>query len=259
MKIGLALSGGAARGMAHVGVLKILVENKIPIHCVAGTSAGSIVGVAFAAGMPIEEIAELAIKVRWSAMARFAFSRFGILSTEPLKNYIRQNIPVKNFEETVVPFACVATDLDTGEAVVIKETGDLSEAVAASCAIPGIYVPVSRDGKQLVDGGIAEIVPTSAVRSLGADFVIAVDVNSEGAKFLGAPQTVLGIFFQSAMLLMRNVAKHQLNSANVVIRPSVGHLRWDEVGRAREFIAAGEEAARAVVEEIKKQIENAKI
>lgn len=260
MKIGLALSGGAARGMAHVGVLKVLLENGIPIDYVAGTSAGAIAGGAFASGLSVAEIAELSARVRWSLLGRFAFSRFGILSTEPMRKYIGQNIPAKRFEDLILPFACVATDLNTGEPVVMKETGDLAAAITASCAIPGIYVPVTDgDGRMLIDGGVAEIIPTNTVRQLGADIVIAVDVNSEGAKFLGAPQTVLGVFFQSAMMLMRNVSKHQLNSADIVIRPSVGHLRWDEVGRSKEFIEAGEKATLEALPDIKRLIENAKI
>src|SRR5678815_1855772 len=141
-RIGLALSGGAARGMAHVGVLRALLENDIPIDFIAGTSAGSIVGGAFAAGMPVEEIQ--------------------------------------------VPFAAVATDLKSGAAVVLKDEGDVPFAIRASCAIPGWYVPVlDNEGRQLVDGGLVAIVPTSVARSLGADIVIAVDVNREGATFIG--------------------------------------------------------------------------
>lgn len=259
MKIGLALSGGAARGMAHVGVLKVLLQHKIPIHAVAGTSAGAIVGASFAAGMTIDEIVQMTAKLRWSQFGRIAFSRFGILSTEPMRKYLQQNLPVKDFSEMPLPFACVATDLDTGDAVIMKERGDVATAVCASCSLPGIYVPIKMHGRYLVDGGIAEIVPAETVRSIGADFVIAVDVNAEGIKFWGAPQTILGVFFQSAMLLMRTVAKHQLNSADIIIRPKVGHLRWDQVGRSREFIEAGETAALEVIDDIERLIENAKI
>lgn len=254
MKIGLALSGGAARGMAHVGVLKVLLENKIPIDFVAGTSAGAIVGASFAAGMTIDEIVEMTAKVRWSHFGSIAFSRFGIFSIEPMRRYVQKHLPVRDFSEMPLPFACVATDLDSGDAVVLKERGDVGTAVCASCAIPGIYVPVKINGRHLVDGGIAELVPTDAVRSLGADFVIAVDVNAEGIKFWGAPQTVVGVFFQSAMLLMRTVAKHQLNNADIIIRPKVGHLRWDQVGRSREFIEAGEAATLEVIGSIKNLI-----
>lgn len=259
MNVGLALSGGAARGMAHVGVLKVLREHNIPIHAVAGTSAGALVGATFASGLTIPEIIEITGKVRWNLLGRFAFSRFGILTTEPMRRYIEKNLPVKRFEEMPLPFACVATDLNTGEAVVMKERGELAAAVCASCAVPGLYVPITNeDGRKLVDGGIAELVPTESARSLGADIVIAVDVNSEGAKFLGTPQTVLGVFFQSAMLMIRTVSRHQLVSADIVIRPKVGHLRWDQVGRSKEFIEAGEAAALEVIDEIKQLTQTSK-
>lgn len=259
MKIGLALSGGAARGMAHVGVLKVLLAHQIPIEAVAGTSAGAIVGASFAAGMTINQIIEMTGKVRWTHFGSIAFSRWGIFSTEPMRRYLQKQLPVKDFSEMPIPFACVATDLESGDAVVMKERGDLATAVCASCAIPGIYVPIRANGRHLVDGGIVELVPTDAVRSLGADFVIAVDVNSEGIKFWGAPQTIVGVFFQSAMLLMRTIAKHQLNSADIIVRPKVGHLRWDQVGRSKEFIEAGEAAALEAIDEIKGLIESAKI
>lgn len=256
MKVGLALSGGAARGLAHVGVIKTLLEHDIPIDFVAGVSAGAVVGGAFASGLSIAEITEMSGNLRWRLLGRFAFSRFGILSTEPLQNYIRKHLPVKRFEDTVLPFACVATDLNSGEGIVMKERGDLASAIAASCALPGLYVPVrSDDGRQLVDGALAEFIPTQTVRNLGADIVIAVDVNFEGAKFLGTPQTVLGVFFQAAMLLLRTVARHQVIHADVVVRPLVGHLRWDEVGKHKEFIKAGEAAALLVMDDIKKLIQ----
>jgi len=260
MKIGLALSGGAARGLAHIGVIKVLLEHKIPLDVVAGTSAGAIIGGAFAAGLTIAQMIELSAKIKWGLVGRFAFSRFGILSTEPMQNYIRQNFPVKTFEETILPFACVATDLNTGEAVVMKEHGDLASAIAASCAIPGIYVPVmDQDGRQLIDGGIAEFVPVNTARLLGADLVIGVEVNFDNARFKDAPQTALGVFFQSAMLLLKTAANHQLNNADVVIRPAVSHLRIDEFGKAREFVAAGEKAALTAIDDIKALIENAKM
>lgn len=260
MKIGLALSGGAARGLAHIGVIKVLLEHRIPLDIVTGTSAGSIIGGAFAAGMRVDEMVKLAAQIKWSAIGRFAFSRFGILSTAPLQKYIRQTFPVQKFEETVLPFGCVATDLNTGEAVMLKGRGDLATAISASCAIPGIYVPVlSEDGRQLIDGGIAEFVPVNTARIMGANLVIAVEVNFDDARFVNAPQTGLGVFFQSAMLLLKTAANHQLNNADIVIRPAVGHLRIDEFGKASEFIAAGEKAALAEIDHIKKLIENAKI
>ncbi|MEO6392301.1 MAG: patatin-like phospholipase family protein, partial [Pyrinomonadaceae bacterium] len=149
-------------------------------------------------------------------------------------------------------FAAVATDLQTGDPVVMSGTGDVPFAIRASCTIPGIYVPVTDPaGRQLVDGGLVANIPAREARALGADLVIAVDVNSEGAKFLGPPKSAFGIVVQSMMVVQRTAARHQLVDADLVIRPLVGHLRWDEMGRAQEFIQAGEEAARLALPQIK--------
>ena len=144
-KIGLALSGGAARGMAHVGVLRALIESDISIDCVAGTSAGSIVGGAYAAGMSIEEIRGFGRTLRWRDIGRVTMSRLGIQSNERLEQYLRARMPVTKFEELQIPFAAVATDLQTGMAVVMRDEGDVPFAIRASCAIPGWYVPVPDD------------------------------------------------------------------------------------------------------------------
>src|SRR5215813_5996245 len=206
MKIGLALSGGAARGMAHVGVLRALLEQGIRIDCIAGTSAGAIVGGAFAAGMPIEEIAEFGRKLRWRDIGRMTMSRLGVQSNERLEQYLRARFPVTKFEDMAIPFAAVATDLKTGEAVVLKGKGDVPFAIRASCTIPGWYVPVlDHEGRQLVDGGLVAVVPSSVTRSLGADIVIAVDVNSIGATFMGSSSSssIIGVLLQSAMVVQK--------------------------------------------------------
>src|SRR5215218_6078190 len=130
--LGLALSGGAARGMAHVGVLRALLENGIPIDCIAGTSAGSIVAGAFASGMSIDEIAEFGRSLRWRDIGRMTMSRLGVQSNERLEQYLRARLPITKFEDMPIPFAAVATDLKTGEAVVLKDTGDVPFAIRAS-------------------------------------------------------------------------------------------------------------------------------
>ncbi len=251
-RIGLALSGGAARGMAHVGVLRVLLENNIPVDFVAGTSAGALVGGALCAGMSLEEIEDISRHMRWRDMGRMTLSRLGVQSSARMEDFIRARFPTTRFEELKIPFAAVATDLHTGSAVVMSGEGDVAFAIRASCCIPGWYVPVTDEkGRQLVDGGLVAVIPTAAVRSLGADIVIAVDVNAEGAKFLGTPQSAIGILLQSMMVVQRTASAHQLQDADVVIRPRVGHIRWDEVGRADELIAAGAEAARSTIERIK--------
>ena len=134
---------------------------------------------------------------------------------------------------------------------------DIARAIRASCALPGWYVPVAdeKTGRLLVDGGLVANVPSAAARSLGADLVIAVDVNAEGAKFLGPPQSAIGVIFQSIMVIQRTAASHQWQDADVVIRPRVGHIRWDDLARADELIEAGEQAARATIERIKHLLE----
>jgi NTE family protein len=254
-RVGLALSGGVARGFAHLGVLRVLEESHIPIDYIAGTSAGSLVAAAYAAGMSVAEVERVSRNMRWKDVGRVTLSRLGVQSNARLEEYVRAHLPVSRFEELRIPLAVVATDLRTGSAVIITE-GDVPFAVRASCALPGWYVPVTDDhGRQLVDGGLVANIPTAAVRGLGADLVIAVDVNSEGAKFIGPPHSVIGVILQSMMVIQRTAAIHQLHDADVVVMPKTGHIRWDEMQRADELIATGEQAARPTVERIKRLLE----
>ncbi len=256
LRVGLALSGGAARGIAHVGVLKVLEEHNIRVDCIAGTSAGAVVAGAYAAGLSLADLEDVGRKMRWRNMGRVTLSKLGIQHNERMGEFIRERFPVTRFEDLKMPLAVVAADLRTGETVVLKDEGDLAFAIRASCALPGWYVPVTDEGgRQLVDGGLVANVPTAAVRSLGADVVIAVDVNAEGAKFMGAPQSLIGVLMQSMIVVHRTAAARQLELADVVIRPKIGHIRWDDMGRADELIAAGEHAARACLEEIRFALE----
>ena len=242
--VGLALSGGAARGIAHVGVVRALVENKIPIDLVAGTSAGAIVGGAHAAGMPVEELAELGRGLRWRDVGKMTMSRLGVQSNERLEEYLRARLPVTRFEDLSIPFAAVATDLKTGTAVVMRDEGDVPFAIRASCAIPGWYVPVvDEQGRQLVDGGLVAVIPVTVARELGADFVIAVDVNAAGATFLGPTSSVIGVVLQSMLVVQKTASRYQLAASDLVITPQIGHIRWDEMGRADELMEAGYKAA----------------
>ena len=254
-RVGLALSGGVARGMAHIGVLRVLEEHGIPIDYIAGTSAGSLVAGAYAAGLTVDQIAEISRTMRWRDVGRVTLSRLGVQSNARMEEFVRARLPVKQFEELRIPLAVVATDLKTGSAVIITE-GDVPFAIRASCALPGWYVPVMDDhGRQLVDGGLVANIPTAAVRALGADLVIAVDVNAEGAKFIGPPHSIIGVLLQSIMVVQRTAAIHQLQDADVVIRPRTGHIRWDEMTRCDELITTGEQAARITIERIKHLLE----
>lgn len=254
-RLGLALSGGAARGLAHVGVLKALHENQIQVDCIAGTSAGALVAGAYAAGVSIEELVELARTLRWRDFGRMTLSRLGVQSNARMEEYIRARFPVTRFEELKIPFAAVATDLHTGTPVVMRDEGDVAFAIRASCAVPGWYVPVTDEsGRQLVDGGLVANLPSSVARSLGAEVLVAVDVNSEGAKFAGQPNSAVGVLFQSLLLVQRTATAHQRQLADVCISPRVGHIRWDEMSRADDLLAAGEEAAREALPAIRELV-----
>ena len=256
-RIGLALSGGAARGMAHVGVLRALIENDVSIHCIAGTSAGSMVGGAYAAGMSVDEIADFGRTLRWRDIGRVTMSRLGIQSNERLEQYLRARLPITKFEELKIPFAAIATELKTGATVVMRDEGDVPFAIRASCAIPGWYVPVAdENGRQLVDGGLVAVVPSTMARSLGADIVIAVDVNSEGATFIGPTSSVIGVLLQSILLVQKTASHYQREMADLVINPKVGHIRWDEMGRADELMTAGYDAALKRIPDIRALIDS---
>ncbi len=175
MKIGLALGGGATRGMAHVGILSVLMDAGIQIHCVAGCSAGSVVGAVFCAGMPIDQMINAASHLRWNRLASRVMSRRGLITFDRLERWLVMVIGDLYFAELTIPFAAIAADTLTGERVVLQE-GRVARAVRASCSLPGIAVPVEINDRILMDGGIVDNLPVSAARELGADFVIGSDI-----------------------------------------------------------------------------------
>jgi NTE family protein len=257
-RVGLALSGGAARGAAHVGVLRAFEEHDIPVDCITGTSAGALVGGAYAAGLPLDELEDFALRMRWRDFGRVTLSAQGVQSSARMEEFIRARFPVARFEDLRVPFAAVAADLQTGAAVVLKDEGDLAFAIRASCAVPGWYVPVVDErGRQLVDGGIVANLPVRALRKFQPppDILVGVDVNFEGAKFLGPPRTALGILFQTFMVVQGAVSLHEQRAADVVLVPRVGHIRWDEMRRGEELVRLGREAALESIGRIKELLE----
>ena len=178
--IGLALSGGAARGFAHLAVLEVLERDGIPIHSIAGTSSGSIVGSLYAAGMPIPEIKRVLMHAKWRDIISFNFPRMGLVSSDGIYRFMEAVLPVKKFSSLKLPFAAVAADLRTAEKVVLT-SGSIAKAVQASCSLPVIFTPTELNGRVLADGGIASQVPVRTVREdLGARYVAAVNVNLPG-------------------------------------------------------------------------------
>ncbi|HEV7699898.1 MAG TPA: patatin-like phospholipase family protein [Pyrinomonadaceae bacterium] len=258
MKVGLALSGGGARGFAHIGVLKALVENGIPIDMIAGTSAGSIVGAAYASGMSVDELYAMARRVGWLNMTRPSLSPLGALSNAPMGRFLARELGVARIEDLRMPFAAVGYDLTRCAEVVFKDAGDLIFAVRTSCAVPGVFAPlIGADGHLLVDGGVTTPLPVSVVRDMGADVVIAVDVLSCGAGFRSNAKTAAGMMIRSAMTLLRQVSIDSHCLADIVIEPAIAHIRPDQINKREELLRLGEEAALARLNEIKAVVSSA--
>jgi NTE family protein len=196
--------------------------------------------------------------MRWRDVGRMTVSRLGVQSNERLEQYLRERLPITRFEDLPIPFAAVATELESGAAVIMRDRGDVPFAIRASCAIPGWYVPVTDEqGRHLVDGGLVAIIPASVARSLGADIVVAVDVNADGAGFLGPTSSVVGVLLQSMLVVQKTASHYQVSMSDYVIKPKVGHIRWDEMGRSEELMAAGYEAGLQAAPEILELIEAA--
>jgi NTE family protein len=205
--------------------------------------------------MTLSEIESIGTSMRWRDVGRMTMSRMGVQSNERLEKYLRERLPVTRFEDLPIPFAAVATDLQSGKGVVLQGQGDVPFAIRASCAIPGWYIPVTDEhGRQLVDGGLVANIPTDVARAMGADIVIAVDVNAEGTTLFGPSLSIISVVLQSMMLVQRTASLYQLSAADVVIKPRVGHIRWDEMTRGEELIAAGYEAGLESIPEIKMAI-----
>ena len=248
--LGLALGGGFSRGFAHLGVLKVLEQNHIPISYIAGTSVGSILGAAYASGAPLARIIATCRTIRFRDIGRWRVSRLGLACNHRLGDLIEQVFESRRFEDLQIPMAVVATDLASGEPVVFTH-GNLSEAIRASCAFPGLFEPVKIGTRCLADGGLVAQVPTRAASDLGAQHVIAVSVGVEDGQ-RGAPSNI----FQVVCRAVSAAQKHQLEiwerHADLVLRPDVQALAWDDFDRAEEAIEAGAAAARRALPRIQK-------
>lgn len=248
--VGLALGGGMARGCAHVGVLRELERHNIPIDLLAGTSVGSLIGGAYCAGLSPDQIGELATTISWSDLGRATVSLMGFYNSERTEDYVKKNFPVTEFEKTRIPFGAVATDLQTGKMVVFTE-GSIPLAIRASCAMPVFYTPVTVNGRMMVDGGLVGHIPASVARMMGADIVIAVDINSQHLP-IPQPTNLFTIMSQSLSIMGRSAVQYIHGDADVVVIPQIEHVRPDDLSKAAEMIVAGEEAARRVIPKIKR-------
>lgn len=251
-RIGLALSAGSARGFSHIGVLKALDEAGLAPHVIAGTSAGALVGVFYAAGYTPWQIEEVALRVRDIDIADFSTAtKRGMLSGAALQKLVNEYLRNVPLERLKTPFAAVATHLKSGEAAVLR-TGDAGAAVRASCAIPGVFIPPMVDGHELVDGGLVSPLPVKTARQLGADFVIGVDVSSQPGN--STPVGLYEIMLQSFEIMGRRIVSLESQTADFMIRPDTLRFGSTDFSVRKELIQAGYEAGRAVVNDLRTRL-----
>jgi len=238
-RIGIALGGGFARGFAHIGVLKVLVDNCIPIHAVAGVSMGSIVAAAFAAGATVEQMAEAARHVRWGHFARWTVDRLGLASNWRMNQLLRELLRCSAFEELSMPLAVVASDIATGEAVVFRH-GDLIPPLRASCSFPGLFTPIAYQGRLLVDGALVSTVPAGPLREFEVDCVIGVHLKNGAQK---KPSNLFQVIDKAFQIAGRRGEPEWRRDCDILIEPDTREFGWDDFKRCDEIIQAGERAA----------------
>lgn len=248
-RVGLALGGGVVRCMAHIGVLQVLEEHGIPVDIVAGTSGGSLVGAAFAAGLSARDIARAARGLAWRSLVKLRLRRDGLLDAKGLEELLHRVVGPLEFADLRRPFAAVATDIASGEEVVLRD-GPVSEAVRASCAIPAVFLPVKIGGRTLVDGGLTNPLPVRTVRELGADAVIAVDV-SPSLEQMGKPRNLVQIILHSLNIMQQEQVQAARAQADVLIAPDLGQLGYTELDRMADYVLAGRRAALQALPQIR--------
>ena len=251
-KVGLVLGGGGARGIAHVGVIKVLVENKIPIHFIAGTSSGALFGALFSGGMNPYDMAKQAKEENWLKLVKLSLSASGPVTGEGIEKLITKNIGNKNVEDLRIPLSIIATDLKTGERVVITK-GNIAKAVHASSAIPGVFSPVMFGGRLLADGLMVDNLPVETAKEMGADIIIAVDV-VPNVKLDGWEPNVLNVIERAIDINCRRTSEAGKKAADVVIEPVVKNYSALSLSEAPGLLKMGEAAANAKLSSIRSKL-----
>ncbi len=252
--IGLALGGGFARGIAHVGVLKVLEEENIPVRIVAGTSVGALIGASYCSGLSPTELEGVARSARFTTFARWTLSRYGFASNDRMIAFLTRTLKVKTFEELRIPLGVTATDFNTGEGVVFH-SGSLIEPIRASCAYPGMFLPVNIRGRWLVDGMLSHPVPSQPLREMGAERVLAVHLRGQWARN-GAPRHLFDVIGQSFAIAQDRMAPLWRSAADLVIEPDVAAFEYDDFKHAGDLVRAGEEAMRKALPEVRSWMES---
>jgi NTE family protein len=239
-RIAIVLGAGAAKGFAHIGVLKVLEANKIPMHMIVGTSAGSFVGSLYAHGFNAYQLQKMSFALEKGDLADFTFPENGFIKGEKLEAYINRMLRNTPMEKLRIPFYAISTDIQNGREMDFG-SGNTGKAVRASCSIPGIFTPVIIAGRMYVDGGVVSPVAIDTARKHGADVVIAVDITGGGEAL--RPQGTMETIMQSINLMYERISAQQLPRADVIIRPKVGYIGAADFSRKHEAVLEGEKAA----------------
>ncbi len=247
----LALGGGAARGFAHIGVIQVLEESGIKPHCVAGTSAGSLVAALYASGLNGSELARLALRMDESAITDWSFPGRGVIRGEALARYVRQQTQGRLIEQLPMPLGIVATDLDSGQGVLFRR-GDLGQAVRASSAVPAVFQPVRIANREYVDGGLVSPVPVRYAREMGADVIVAVDISTAPE---GQPTNdPFSLLLQTFSIMGKSINQFELREADVVLRPALAGVGSADFTARQKAIQAGRQAALAQLGAIRERL-----
>lgn len=250
-KVTLVLGGGSARGIAHIGVLKVLERERIPIDMVVGTSMGALIGASYALGIPLEKMEKKAYAFTVNKLLDPAIPRMGLLAGKRLEVLIRELIENKNFSDCKIPLAVVATDIEKNEEIVYRE-GDLVKVIRASCSWPGIFNPVRIGGRLMVDGGVKNSVPTRIAREMQSDYIIAVDVGFCVKE--GKIENIFQMILQSFQIMGHELNKYQAKEADGTIIVNLGDIDQTAFNRSREAVEIGYRTAEAQIEKIKEDL-----
>ena len=241
-KIGLALGGGAVLGASHIGVLKAIEEYGINLHCISGTSIGAFIAGLYAFGITSAEIEAMVGDLKWLDITGFTFSKHGFLSNEKLGNIIKESVGDVTIESAKIPLALATTAIGTGEKVILRK-GDLALGVMASACLPGVFSPVKMQDRLLVDGGLVENVPLSALKSMGATLTIGVDLNAN--RRYQEPEDIIDVLCNAIDIAIDNATRMQTETADILIAPDVNAFSRTDAEAAKKLIAVGYEAASA--------------
>jgi NTE family protein len=248
--IGLALGGGFARAIAHIGVLRVLEREGIPVGAIAGVSAGSIIAAGFAGGATSHELEQIARSMRFRDVAGWRPGKLGFVASDRMERFFRKTLPAGRFERMRIPLAIAATDLHSGEPVIFRDSGEIFTALRASCSYPGLFHPVQHEGRLLVDGAVGMEVPAPAARQLGATHVVSVMLPAP--PMAPVPSSVFSVVGRCFQILQQRTEESWRSASDLVIAPRVTGVAWDDFSQVGRMIAIGERAAEAALPEIVK-------